>query len=315
MIRAILVRLALLGALLLPSPALADRQITLTFDDAPRGRGAFLTPHERTIKLISALERSQIRQAAFFVNPALLDTEDGKDGAWQLASYVAAGHVLANHSFSHPALSDLSAEDFLANIDQADAWLKQRPGFRPWFRFPYLNEGREDKAKRDAVRRGLAARGLRNGYVTVDGNDWHLEQLTIAARQAGKPIDMKALRDLYVETHVLSAEFNEALAIKATGRAPAHVMLLHETDLAALFLPDLVKALRARGWTIITADAAFADPIAAEAATVDVPSAQGTLTEAVAWAHGLPAPRWPERNSTAVGERLFRERVLKEKVE
>ena len=37
---------------------------------------------------------------------------------------------------------------------------------RSWFRFPYLDEGAGDKEKRDAVRAGLAERGLVNGYVT-----------------------------------------------------------------------------------------------------------------------------------------------------
>lgn len=303
---------ALIAALLLYTPALAQKRIALTFDDAPRGRGAFLTPHERTIRLIAALEQAKVKQAAIFVNPGFLATEDGKDGEWQLARYVAAGHVLASHSFSHPALTDLSAEDYLANVDKADEWLRQRPGFRPWFRFPFLNEGREDKIKRDAVRAGLAKRGLRNGYVTADASDWFLEQLCIDAKAGGKTIDMAALRKLYVENHVEAAEFYEALAMRATGRAPAQVMLMHETDLAALFLPDLVRALRAKGWTIVTADEAFADPIAAEAATVDVPIAQGTLTEAIAWAKNLPEPRWYERNRTALAERLFRQRVLGE---
>lgn len=304
--------LALLAALLLHAPAVAQKRIALTFDDAPRGRGAFLSPQQRAVLLVAALKTAKVRQAAFFVNPGNLATEDGKKGEAQLARYVAAGHVIANHSFSHPALTDRSADDYLADIDRADAWLRTRPGFRPWFRFPFLNEGRADKAKRDAVRAGLAARGLRNGYVTADGYDWLLEQLTLDARRAGKRIDRRALRQLYVETHVEAAEFYDALAIKATGRSPAHILLMHETDLAAMYLPDLVKALRAKGWTIVSADDAFADPVAASAASVDVPSAQGTLTEALAWEKGLPAPRWYERNNTAVLERLFREQVLGE---
>lgn len=304
--------LALLAATLLHAPAAAQKRIALTFDDAPRGRGAFMTPQQRSVRLVAALRKAGVRQAAFFVNPGNLAKDDGKDGEVQLARYVAAGHVIANHSFSHPALTDLTAEAYLADIDQADLWLRPRAGFRPWFRFPFLNEGRSDKVKRDAVRAGLAARGLRNGYVTVDGNDWQLEQLTVDARRAGQRMDRRALRQLYVETHVEAAEFYDRLAIKATGRSPAHVLLMHETDLAALFLPDLVKALHKRGWTIVTADEAFADPIGADAATVDVPSAQGTLTEALAWAKGLPAPRWYERNNTSLLERLFRERVLKQ---
>lgn len=302
----------LLALVLLPASALAQKRIAFSFDDAPRQAGAFLTPDRRTKLLIAALRKARVPQAAFFVNPARLASPDGAHGEAHIAAYVAAGHVIANHSFSHPSLSDVSADAYLADIDRADAWLRPRPGFRPWFRFPFLNEGRKDKAKRDAVRAGLAARGLSNGYATVDGLDWLLESLALQARHAGKRIDRRALRDLYVETHVGAADFFDALAVKATGRSPVHVVLMHETDLAALFLPDLVKALRKDGWTIASADEAYADPIAAEARTADVPSTQGTLTEMVAWAKGLPAPRWYDRNDEAVLTRLFDERVLKQ---
>jgi len=40
------------------------------------------------------------------------------------------------------------------------------------------------------------------------------------------------------------------------------VLLLHENDLAALCIGDLVADLRERGFRIIPADVAFSDPIA-----------------------------------------------------
>jgi len=291
-------------------PAAAAKRIALTFDDAPRRKGAFLGHEERTRRLIAALEQARVRQAAFFVTPGALADPDRAGGDARLAAYAAAGHVLANHSFSHKRLSDTATAEYLADIDRAEAWLKDRPERRPWFRFPYLDEGRADKVKRDEVRAGLRARGLRNGYVTVDASDWHMEQMTIEAVRAGKRIDMDALRDLYVESHVEAAEFYDGLARRTLGRSPAHVLLLHETDLAALFIGDLVAALRRAGWKIVTADEAFADPNAA--AAPDVPSAQGTLTEALAWERGLPAPRWYARNNTRLAAVMFAERVLKE---
>ena len=42
------------------------------------------------------------------------------------------------------------------------------------------------------------------------------------------------------------------------------MLLLHENDLAALFIGDLVAALRAKGWEIVSADQAYQDPIAGE---------------------------------------------------
>jgi peptidoglycan/xylan/chitin deacetylase (PgdA/CDA1 family) len=286
------------------------KRIALTFDDVPRGPGAFLTQDGRTQRLIGALKAARVKQAAFFVNPGFLENAERVGGEERIGRYVRAGHVLANHSYSHRALTAVPAEDYLADIDKAETWLKGREGRRPWFRFPFLNEGRQDKVKRDAVRAGLKARGLRNGYVTVDASDWHLEQLAIDAKKGGKAIDMDALRDLYVESHVEAAEFYDGLARQTLGRSPAHVMLLHETDIAALWIDDLVAALRRAGWDIVTADKAFADPI--KDAMPDVPSANGTLTETLAWEKGLPAPRWYARNDTKLASRLFAERVLKE---
>ncbi len=298
------------AAILMASPALAQKRIALTFDDVPRGRGAFFTPDERSVRLIAALKRAGVKQAAFFVTPGNLAKADGLGGEQRIAAYVRAGHVIANHSFDHRALSTVTAADYIADIDRAEAWLKGRKGRRPWFRFPFLNEGRGDKAKRDSVRQALKSRGLRNGYVTADGADWNLESLTTKAVAAGKPIDMTALRDLYVETMVEAANYNDQLARKAIGRSPAHVILLHETDLAALFIPDLIAGLRKAGWTIVTADQAFADPISS--ALPDVPSAQGTLTEALAWQKGVPAPRWYDRVDPRVADPIFAARVLKQ---
>lgn len=289
-----------------PPPIVREKRIALTFDDIPRGPGAFLSEDERTRRLIAGLSRAKVGQAAFFLNPGQIAKRPGADA--RIAAYVAAGHVIANHSNTHPRLSQTDTEAYLADIDAAEAWLNGREGYRPWFRFPFLDEGQRDKVKRDAVRAGLDARGLSNGYVTVDASDWWLESAAVDAVKAGQVIDMDALRDLYVESHVEAAEFNHTLAQKVLGRAPAQVMLLHETDIAALWIGDLAAELRAKGWDIVSADEAFADPISK--LRPDVPSAQGTLTEAIAWEQGMPAPRWYERNDTRIYSRLFRERVL-----
>lgn len=302
--------LALFALLLAPGTAQAQKRIALSFDDVPRARGAFFTPDERSRRIVARLRSVRAPQAVFFVVPGQLARDDGAGGERRIAAYVRAGHVIANHSFSHGKLSATDASSFLADIDAAERWLVGRAGYRPWFRFPTLDEGGRDKAKRDAVRKGLAARGLRNGYVTAESSDWHLENLVREAVQAGKPIDRKALRELYVSWHVEAADFADGLMQKAVGRQPVHVLLLHETDLAALYIGDLVKALRRGGWTLVSADEAYADPIAMLAP--DVPHATGTLTEMVAWENGLPAPRWYKYNDTKLAARVFWEKVLGE---
>ena len=305
-------RILLFVALLITSwsGAEAQKRIALSFDDGPRGRGAFFTPDERTKRLIAGLKAAKVKQAAFFVVPGQLGHDDGVGGEQRIAAYVAAGHVIADHSFTHRHLNELPAAEYVADIDRAEAWLKDRKGRRPWFRYPFLDEGGDDQAKVAAVRAALKARGLHNGYATVDGSDWNIESRTADAVKAGKKVDLPALRDLYVETMVQAADFAEGLSRKTWGRQPVQVILLHETDVAALFIADFVAALRKDGWTIVTADEAYADPIAKLAPIV--PSANGTLVELAAWEKGLPKPRWYERNNIDLANRLFDERVLHE---
>ena len=288
-----------------------EKRIAFSFDDVPRAPGAFLSEDARAEMLIANLAAAGIDQAAFFVNPGRI--ESARD-AQRIAAYAEAGHVIANHSATHPRLSQSDVAAYIADIDAAESWLRAQPwsarSYRAWFRYPYLDEGQQDEAKRDAVRAALAQRGLANGYVTIDASDWFYEGAAQQAAADGKPIDREALRDLYIEAHVDAAEFYDALARQAIGRSPVHMILLHETDIAALWIDDLVAALRAKGWRVVDADEAYADPVAQYAATYDTPSAQGTLTEMVAWDKGLPAPRWYRGNDTRLAQEWFDTRVL-----
>ncbi|MEE9433686.1 MAG: polysaccharide deacetylase family protein [Sphingorhabdus sp.] len=286
--------------------AAGDKRIAISFDDAPRGAGAFLNVKQRPAMLIAALGRAKVKQAAFFANPGRIDASNGHAAAIQ--AYADAGHVIANHTANHLALSKVSAERFLADIDEAEAWLKPHKNYRPWLRFPRLDQGGRNAAKRDAVRAGMKTRGLRHGYVTADGWDWFIESMTIKAAKAGRPMDMAALRDFYIETHVEAADFADKLSRRALGRAPVHMLLLHETDLAALYVEDLVKALRADGWKIVSADSVYADPMA-DAKPV-IAHANGTMIQMLSWEKGVKGPRWFERNESDVMQKLFATRVL-----
>jgi hypothetical protein len=127
--------------------------------------------------------------------------------------------------------------------------------------------------------------------------------------EEGKTIDLSKLGQLYVETIVDTAEFNDRIARDTLGRSPAHVLLLHETDLNALFIADLVAGLRAAGWTIITMDEAYRDPIAQM--EPDTLYLGGGRVTALASAAGRdPDSLRHERTDEAELARLFEERVV-----
>ena len=236
-----------------------ERTIALTFDDATRGDGAMFTGEERTTALIDVLKRSGVEGAMFFVTTRNT-IRRGESGPSRLRAYAEAGHLLANHSHSHPWLHKTDTDDYIADLDRAIAFLADYENVAPYYRFPFLDEGRALE-KRDRLRSALEARELRNGYVTVDTYDWSLDSLVKLAVESGIKIDNEKLCGLYADVIVSSTEFYDSMAQETIGRSPHHVLLLHENDLAALCVGDLVAELRDQGFRIIPADAAFTDPI------------------------------------------------------
>jgi len=66
------------------------------------------------------------------------------------------------------------------------------------------------------------------------------------------------------------------------------MLLLHENDLAALYIADLAAELRRRGWTVIPGPSAYEDPIADQLPDT-LFNGQGRVA-ALAEAQGMPHP-------------------------
>ena len=235
----------------------AAQEIALTFDDAPTGHSEFQSGAARTTELIKKLREVNVSQVAFFVVTSRVDSM----GKLRLKRYAEAGHIIANHTHSHARIDRIGIDNYIDDIFKADAILRSLPGFKPWLRFPYLDEGRT-LAHRDALRKALTENGYFNGYVTVDNYDWYLNRLFRTAVAEKKEINWDKLRSLYIDHLWKSIQFYDRLARETLGRSPKHVLLLHENDLAALFITDLVQFIRGKGWTIISPVEAYRDPIA-----------------------------------------------------
>lgn len=242
-----------------PSPAPNVKRVALSFDDAPRGDGPRFTGRERTHVLLQALAHATPQPVVMFATTRGFDQHE--DGRARLERYAAAGHLIANHSHSHMWAHKTDAPIYLADIDRASAALQGMDNLRPWFRFPFLDEART-REKRDALRIGLKQRRLMNGYVTIDTYDWYIEGAWQRAVNEGRAVNMGALRKAYVEMIMTASRFYARVAEDALERQPAHVVLLHENDLAASFIGDLIAAYEAEGWEIISPDEAYADAIA-----------------------------------------------------
>lgn len=196
-------------------------------------------------------------KAALFVVGANVNNERG---AAILASWNHAGHMLANHTWHHRLQTRSTPEEFEREILACESLVGRYPRYRRFFRFPALKEGRTAE-QRDEFRGVLHRRGYRNGHVTVDASDWYYDARLRAKLAADPGFEVARFRKPYVD-HILDrAEYYDKLVRRAIGRAIAHTLLIHYNLLNALFLSDALDALAARGWTFISAEEAYADPV------------------------------------------------------
>ena len=271
-----------LFAIFLSSVSIAQ-EIALSFDDAPTFDSPLFTYQERAERIREHLTSHGVT-AVFFVVTGNIDSRNSE----QLKAYTRQGHVLANHSHSHLSPSRVSITQYVEDIEKADSILRNWEHVKPWYRYPFLNEGLT-KPKRDSIRSVLNTLGLTNGYVTIDNYDWYINGALIEAARNKKEINYEKLKAFYIDHIYQSLLFYDKIAQQAIGRSPRHVLLLHENDLAALFLSDLLDALRDKGWKIISPEHAFEDPIATQVPDV-LFNGQGRIG-ALAFEKGIPAPQ------------------------
>lgn len=280
---------------LLLAPFLQAQSIALSFDDGPAlDQHVVLDAAGKNRAILGALEAAKVRAVLFACGRKCLETAEGRA---LVKAWGEAGHRIANHSYAHGSLNGKAAtvEGFEADFLRNEALIQDLPGFTKWFRFPYLKEG-DTAGKRDALRAFLKARGYRNGHVSIDASDWYYDQ-RIQARLAKDPgADLEPYRKAYLEHLWDRAAYYDGLARKVLDRSVKHVLLLHHNLANALFLPDVIRMFRAKGWAIITPAEAYGDPV--YQLEPDLLPAGESLLWSLAKERNFPGLRFPGENDT-----------------
>lgn len=237
--------------------ALSSRgEIALTFDDVPNIESPNLTQVARATEIVEALKNNKVQDAFFFVRADYISEQT----ASVLTQYTQSGFHLANHSYSHQSLTVLGVDAFIADAQLAQEKLKGFQNIVPYYRYPYLDYGNNIETLLQAQNK-LVGMGYKDGYITVKTYDWYLnDRYTALSREEQRRCSVE-LKNLYVNHVESTIEFYDNLARKALGRSPKHVLLLHENDLAAHYLGDLIRDLNSKGWKIVSPEQAYKDPI------------------------------------------------------
>lgn len=256
-------KLSLIFYLVLFSCCANTLEIAISFDDAPTPSGPILTGIQRTDRLIQVLKAKNVPQAAFLCSNLQNFNEENKV---RIRKYAEAGHVIANHTASHMNLYALfvDAKKFIADINEADIKLSIFPNYRRWFRYPHLRQSKYKFSVENnrEIESYLEKQQYKHGYITIETYDWYLNNLVTKDIQKSIKLDNEKIKIAYISMLWSSIIFYDNLAKDLLARSPKHVILLHENDINALFIGDLIVHIRNNGGKIITINEAYLDPIA-----------------------------------------------------
>jgi len=253
--------------------------VAITFDDlpahgSPAPGGSHLQAHQ---DIVETLGRHSISGVFGFVNAGRVSDEAGRRA---LELWLAAGHPLANHTFTHANLNELSVAEYTADVERNDAYLAALVGDEPaararrrTFRYPFLREGR-DAATIDAVKSYLRQNDYRIAEVTIDSGDWAYTRTYGRCVGSDARDAIASLRQDFVERALHALDWSKATANALYGRPIAHVMVLHAGSFTAFALDELLSAYERAGVRWVGLDEALADPIYTE--DVRVPAEVGT---------------------------------------
>jgi hypothetical protein len=230
--------------------------VAITIDDFDLSDTQLLTGLDRDHRIRKVLSRHGLKAAGFvagkYIHPPQSDEV--------LRGWSRDGHIIGNHTFSHAYYGAHDLDAYMADILKCEALLSGYSGFRKLFRYPFLAEGKTAEA-RDALRQRLHAAGYRVGHVTIDTSDWAIDGRLRKRLAADPKADLAPYRRFYLEHLWDRATFYDGLARKLFGGPIDHTLLLHHRLTTALFLDDVLKMFRSRGWRLVDAQTAFAKPI------------------------------------------------------
>jgi peptidoglycan/xylan/chitin deacetylase (PgdA/CDA1 family) len=239
----------------------APRPLLITVDDLPiagaAARGDAAARRATTEALLAVLKKHRIRAVAFVI----ADHVKTPDDQAILQRWLDEGHEIGSHSHTHPSFTALTAEAYLADVAASRAalaaWLTPRGRTLRFYRFPYLQEG-DTPEKVEAARRALAAGGLRNVPVTLDGSDWSFDRRWADAKAGGDAQAIDDVRQDYLAALRVSVARTEAVADRLLGRPAPQVLLIHANGVGAANW-DAMFTWLARGHRFAPADEVLAD--------------------------------------------------------
>lgn len=181
------------------------KTVTLTFDDAP--------DENNTYHLLDILKSHHVKAAFFMIGGTMVDSN-----ITVVERTNEEGHLVLNHTFNHPRLTDLNESDITYQLDRAATRIESITGHYPLlYRPPY---GSINPLVLDT----LNAQGLTTVLWSLDSLDWTLKDPDAVVEN--------------VLTHIRNGD----------------IILMHRNPTSVASLPSVIEKLTERGYTFLRLD-------------------------------------------------------------
>lgn len=222
----------------------APREIALTIDDLPFVGEA---KNFHLNRIIDSLNKAHIPVTGFIIAGNV-----SQDNIPVLERFREQGYALGNHTLNHVSANQVSTEQYLYQISEADKRLQPILTTPKYFRFPYLAMGQG--SKKQAILDFLKTKHYTIAPITIDSKDFMFNQQLLAKPEAERRAFFEELKPVYLDYIWLKTR--EAAA-KHPHKAYPEILLIHANLLNAYCLDDLIAMLKEEGYQFVSLDKAL----------------------------------------------------------
>lgn len=234
------------------------KELTVTIDDLPFLYGRYLpdsVESQRFFDILETLKKHHVHVIGFVVGSRI-----NKHNRPLLDRFIAEGHLIGNHTFTHPDLNSTSIKWYETDIAECRKAITPWTGTVKYFRYPFLFEG-STKTKYLAIAKFLNENSFINVPVTIDNDDWLYNRNYTAALKTGHKSAADSIGQAYLVHMREKTRYFDSVAHAVFHRDIKHILLIHMTELNAVYLDKLLTWYEGQGWAFITPVEALTDDI------------------------------------------------------
>jgi len=239
------------------------RTVAITVDDLPcAGCTADRSTAEMVNRKILAAFRAHHVPVTGFVIQQGVEALGAEAGTGILKAWIGQGFDLANHTYSHPDINDLALsrieEEIVRGESSLGPLLKVAGKKLQYFRFPFNHTG-DTKEKHDAIAALLTQRGYRVATCTIDSSDYLFNNAYVRMLAKNDDNSARKLRQEYLAYTSTEIDYYAGLNRQVFGYEPPQVMLLHDNQLNADMIDQVLALFARKRYRFVTLEAAQSD--------------------------------------------------------